>query len=415
MEYVSRARGIGGGISGEPEDFLVEEIMRDGTVFEVDEQIQRESESGDFVHFVLQKKNWNTLQALKEIAKALRVSSKRFGYAGNKDRKTISTQLVSAFKCEPAALLGLHIKDIKINGAWRAKEKIEIGDLLGNRFRIHIRARADGARERVQEIYDELGGRFPNYFGAQRFGSVRGNTHLVGREMLNGNFRSAVMNYLTYASDENEPEMEGARRARQELESSNDFKLALKNFPPHLKYERVLLHHLSEHPNDYVNALRKLPRGLSLLFVHAYQSHLFNILLSERIANGLEFEEGDMTCGENFYGFPDVENVRADKNGKFLVGRTIGYETKPSETERALLEREGISVENFKIKSFPELSSKGAPRVLLAPLKDFEFEYAEGEREGDSIGVFRFSIPPGAYATVALREFLDEKRKSERI
>ncbi|MEW6329416.1 MAG: tRNA pseudouridine(13) synthase TruD [Candidatus Micrarchaeota archaeon] len=407
MEYMSQARGIGGELSGEAEDFFVEEITKDGTVLGIGEQIQRKDEEGgcDFIHFVLQKKNWNTLQAIKEIAKNLRVSSKRFGYAGNKDRKTVSTQLTSVFKCEESALLATHVKDIKINGAWRAKKKIEIGDLLGNRFMIRIRnMREAEPSERVREIYDELGGVFPNYFGAQRFGSVRANTHLVGREIVKGNFRSAVMNYLAYVG-EDEEEMEEARRARRELAETNDFKLALKNFPPHLKYERVLLHHLSEHPNDYVSALRRLPRGLSLLFVHAYQSHLFNELLGERVGDGLEFEEGDVTCGENFRGFPDVENARAEKGGKFLVGRTIGYETKPNGRERALLEREEISTENFRIKSFPQLSSKGATRALRAPLKDFSFEFEESR----DAGVFRFSIPAGAYATVALREFLDEK------
>ncbi len=411
MECISRARGIGGGLSGEAEDFLVEEITKDGTVLEIDKQTARAGESGecDFVHFVLQKKNWNTLQAIKEIAKNLRVSSKRFGYAGNKDRKTISTQLVSAFKCDEAAVLALHIKDIKINGAWRAKKKIEIGDLLGNRFRIKIKNITNArARDCVRKIYGELNGLFPNYFGSQRFGSIRANTHLVGREIVKGNFRGAAMNYLAHTNEEME-EMESSTRARKELAETNDFKLALKNFPGHLKYERVLLHHLSEHPNDYVNALRRLPRGLSLLFVHAYQSHLFNGLLGERVRGGLEFEEGDATCGENFYGFPDVENARAEKGGKFLVGRTIGYETKPSARERALLEREEIPPENFKIKSFPQLSSKGAPRVLLAPLKDFGFEPEESE---GGAGVFRFSLPPGAYATVALREFLDEKREN---
>jgi len=403
MEFLSKARGIGGEFSGEAEDFLVEETARDGVVLEIDKTISRAGEpDGDFAHFVLQKKNWNTLQAIREIAKKLRMSHKRFGYTGNKDRKTISTQLISVFKCDGEALLALSIKDIKINGVWRAREKIELGNLLGNRFRIRIKKiKMARAEKRVREIYAELGGLFPNYYGAQRFGSVRANTHLVGREIVRGNFKAAVMCYLAYV---NEDEMKEARRARKELAETNDFRLALRNFPSHLKYERVMLHHLSEHPNDYVNALRALPRGLSLLFVHAYQSYLFNELLSERVKEGIEFEEGDLACDENFYGFPDVKTAHARKGGKFLVGRAIGYETKINERERAALEREELSPADFKIKSFPELSSKGAPRVLLAPIKDFSFDCKKKE------GLFTFSLPPGAYASVLLSEFIDETK-----
>ena len=64
-----------------------------------------------------------------------------------------------------------------------------------------------------------------------------------------------------------------------------------------------------------------------------------------------------------------------------------------------MLDELGIRKEDFKIRSLPEISSKGTKLAWLVELKDFSF----------SNNTFKFSLPAGSYATVALREFLDEK------
>ncbi|MEM3556156.1 MAG: tRNA pseudouridine(13) synthase TruD [Candidatus Micrarchaeia archaeon] len=395
LAYLSKLEGIGGVIKSSPEDFVVEEIMQDGTILELNKTFNKQGE-GEFVHFILQKRNWNTLQALKEIGKKLHCGIKRFSYAGMKDRNALTTQLASAFGIDRNALLNLKIKDIQINGAWQANEKVKIGELLGNRFTITIRNVSGDSGGRVKRIMEELNGLAPNYFGEQRFGSIRKNTHLVGKAIVSGNFKEAVWNYLTYI-DENERE-EG-KEARRKLAEEEDFKRALNYFPKYLKYERILLNHLSQHPNDYVNALRKLPRGLSLMFVHAYQSYLFNKTLSKRISSGVIRREDDVMCKVDSFGFPNMNEL--GEEGELPVGRVIGYETKNlTEEEREILEEEGINEKNFLIKSLPEISSKGARRCLFISLKNFSF------RQNENI-TFKFLLPSGSYATSVMREFLD--------
>jgi tRNA pseudouridine13 synthase len=411
LTYLSKLPGIGGIMKSCPEDFLVEEITNMGEILEIDKTFEKQGEEGDFTYFVMQKRNWNTLQALKAIGRKLHCGLKRFGYAGVKDRNAVTTQLASAFKTDPAALRNLHVKDIKINAAWKAKEKLRIGDLLGNRFRITLRETAADSDEKVKEIYADLRGLAPNYFGEQRFGSMRKNTHLVGKAIVSGNFREAVVGYLTYVD---EGERAEAKEARKQLAAEGDFKRALEYFPQYLLYERTLLEYLSSCQTDYVNALRKLPRGLSLMFVHAYQSHMFNKALSRRIAEkGASLMVGDTTCGRNSFGFPDteriekVENVaeaeeRLGKGELFPILEIAGYKSSSmGEYETAVMEEEGIKKENFLIHSFPEISSKGSRRCMFVPLRDFKSEYSEGA------GAFTFSLPAGAYATVAMREFVD--------
>ncbi|MCX6768341.1 MAG: tRNA pseudouridine(13) synthase TruD [Candidatus Micrarchaeota archaeon] len=394
--YLSPSPGIGGEIKFDAESFLVEEIMLDGTVLERGKKVERESTDGKYSHFVVEKRDWTTAAAVKEISKRLYVGQSRFDYAGTKDKTAVSVQLVSVFDIPPERIMGVRAKDISILGAWKAAEKVKMGDLLGNRFTIGWRGSAEGenaeAEERVNSIHLELGGRFPNYFGPQRFGSTRHNTHIIGEMMVARQFEEAAMEFLCATEGEkNEKSVE----ARKALAEHMDFARALNEFPKHLRPERTMLTWLAKSANDFIGAFRQLPRPTLLMFVHAFQSYLFNEMVSERVKEGeMAPEEGEYFCAEKA-GFPVLE----EKGDSWLCGRIVGYETKPNAREQEILDRHGISQRDFKIKSIPEISSKGAYRTLLAPYVDFSFTESK----------FRFSLPSGSYATSLLREFMDAK------
>lgn len=393
--YLSPSFGIGGEIKFDADSFLVEEIMLDGTVLEKGKGVQREGEEGKFTHFVLEKKDWTTAAAVKEISRRLHVGQSRFDYAGTKDKTAVSVQLMSAFDIPPEKIRDVRVKDITVLGAWRAAEKVKMGDLLGNRFTIGWRGENSEAEKRVSAIHLELGGKFPNYFGPQRFGSTRHNTHIIGEMMVARQFEEAAMEFLCATEGEMN---EKSVKARKALSEHMDFARALSEFPKHLRPERAMLTWLAKYPNDFIGAFRQLPRPTLLMFVHAFQSYLFNEMVSERVKEGeMAPEEGEYFCAERS-GFPVIE----EKGHAWLCGRIIGHETKPNAREQEILDRHGISPRDFKIKSIPEISSKGAYRTLLAPYLDFSF----------SGNKFRFSLPSGSYATSLLREFMDAKASS---
>ena len=159
-----------------------------------------------------------------------------------------------------------------------------------------------------------------------------------------------------------------------------------------------MLAHLARKPDDYAGALRQLPRNILLMFVHAVQSDLFNALLSERIREGgPELEEGEYFCGETL-GFPDLQKTEAEG---WIAARLIGYNTMLNKREKGLMDERSIPKDAFRMKALPEVSSKGAYRTLLAPLKDFNFS--------SESTTFSFALPSGSYATVAMREYMDAK------
>ncbi|MGD0510494.1 MAG: tRNA pseudouridine(13) synthase TruD [Candidatus Micrarchaeaceae archaeon] len=406
MLRLSTGGRASGTIKGAAEDFKVEEITQQGHVLEIGkkythDELGIEQKEGKFAVFVMQKTNWNTIQALKAVARRFRRGVKSTGFAGTKDRTSVSTQLCSIFGVKPEELSQFHMKDISINGAWSGGSKVEMGSLIGNRFGISVKdpSNFDG----LQSIESELGGVFPNYFGEQRFGYRNINVE-VGTDILKGDFKGAALRFLTDTQNETN---EDANAARNRLAEEMDFSQAMQYFPGYLKYERSMIEYLAKYPNNYANSIRKLPRAISLMFIHSVEARIFNKVLEERITNKeLATGPGDIVCQENFYGFPDISNVSKfeDSNGKFTVGSIIGYDTKSiTELERQALDELGLTIESFKVKGLEELNAKGTYRVLFAPYKDISHNYNQKQQTLE-IG---FSLPAGSYATILMDELVE--------
>ena len=397
MRFLYDGDGIGGRIKATPEDFIVREVVGNGRVLNVDEKVSpgmlgmEEKPDGKFAAFVLQKYNWDTVNALRTISKRLGRGRKSISYFGVKDKISLSVQIAAIYGVEPSALERIHIKDIRINGAWRSDE-ILMGGNLGNSFSVFVRDCA--RRAEAERIVEGLDGRMLNYFDRQRFGN-RLNNAIVGLRIMNSDFKGAVMEFLCGGKD-SDPD---AAEARGRLAEEMDFAKALEYFPRYLRNERAVIEYMARYGN-YANALRKIHRGISLMFIHAVEALVFNYSL-ERLAEGGAFEWAHY-CGSNFYGFPDVSVGGSVDNG-FPVGNIVGYETeigRISADEHYALESLGIMPGSFRIKGMPELSMKGTMRTLIAPVKDLH-----AADEGERACRLEFALPPGSYATMLLREF----------
>jgi tRNA pseudouridine13 synthase len=405
MLRLSKGKRASGSIKRSPEDFKVEEITSNGTVLKIGakygpEQLGFEGKDGEFTVFVMQKTGWNTTQALKAIAQKANRGVKSVGFAGTKDRIAQSTQLCSLFGSEPDKVSSIKIKDILINGAWKSDSKIELGMLSGNHFTITVRD-ATGI-DLISKNIEELNGAFPNYFGDQRFGT-RKNNQEIGLSILKGDFQGAVMQFLTDIKNETNTE---AIEARTRLAGDHDFTAALDYFPSYLKYERTVIDYLSRQERNFANALKKLPRSLTLMLIHSVEDSIFNAELERMIADGhISPQAGDIVCAPDQKGFYDLsESWRYEKGGKqgLMVGNVLGYETKePTEFEKEELEKLGLKLDAFKVKGMSELNSKGTTRVFFAPFRDFDLNKTEGD------STLSFSLPSGSYATVFLDELIE--------
>ncbi|MBI4416587.1 MAG: tRNA pseudouridine(13) synthase TruD, partial [Euryarchaeota archaeon] len=134
--YATTTAGIGGRIKVEPEDFVVEEIGSP----------PRKVEGGRYTVAVVRSRNWETNRLVREMARRLAVSRKRISFAGTKDKRAVTTQWF-CFELPEEKVRSLHLSDVEVLETYATDRKLEIGNLLGNRFRMIIRDLAVAPRE----------------------------------------------------------------------------------------------------------------------------------------------------------------------------------------------------------------------------------------------------------------------------
>ncbi|QKQ98581.1 tRNA pseudouridine(13) synthase TruD [Candidatus Nanohaloarchaea archaeon] len=375
-EYYTDTFGIDGALKEQVNDFVVRELA------------SHETGEGDHLIVKLRKQNMTTMDAIDKLSSMLHISKDRIGYAGNKDKKAVTEQYISVKGVDPEDIRGIYTDefDLEVVGYGH---KIGVGNLSANRFEITIRdlnLPIEDLRNRTLKIVDEMDGKFPNYFGPQRFGSTRPITHQVGRHLLKGNYEEAVWTYIAKPYDQ---EYKSIRKTREELWETREVEGAAEKFPKKYRYEKTLLYHLTKHPEDYQGAIKRLPEGLQTLFIHAYQSWVYNRVLSQLLADGWYEED---------YEIP-------------LVGyKTDLKDEKPENLMEEVLEEEGVSQDDFRLSDLPELRSEGSYRRAFADFRNFEIL----DIGDDSLNMaknkmtVKFDLPKGSYATVFLREIQKE-------
>jgi len=410
--YLTSTPGLGGTIKASADDFVVDEISSPPTP----------AIDGRYTIVALRVRNWETNRLVRELARALHISRRRIGFAGTKDKRALTTQLFSFENVPPEAIKALRMKDLEVLDVSRSDRPLEIGDLAGNRFQIVVRD-LTVAVDRVNSIAEETArqirsfGGFPNFFGIQRFGSVRAITHVVGRHIVRGEFKEAVQ---TYVANPIEGEGSESYEVRAALRDTGDVHAALRSYPKSYGFEKAILNRLASRPDDYVGALQVLPFNLLLMFVHGYQSYLFNRVLSERLRRGLPIHEpvaGDLVLPADRRGLPDRDrtiDVTCDnldrvadrcREGKAWVSAILfGSESEfaggeVGQIEKEIVATEGLRPEDFIIPDIPRISSKGSRREILAPLHDFSIRPTAGELN------ISFASSRGSYATCLVREF----------
>jgi len=348
------------------EDFMVKEVMK-----------KPEKKPGAYTYFILKKNNWTTMDAINRVAKHCHTSWKRFTFAGTKDRSAITEQLVSVKGVSEDVLKTIKVKDIELKDFFTSDEPLRLGDLVGNEFIVTVRDYdCKNVKNSLKEFKELLEGGVLNFFGEQRFGIQRPNNHFIGKSILRENYEEALRELLAKPYEQ---EGEESKKARQYLwDNWKDWKGALEIFPKYLTVERMVLNHLVKYPNDYVNSIRRLPKNIAKILVYSYQSYLFNLALSQLYKKGL---------------ISDFELV--------LPGYESDLKSMGAAVYENILEKENITLSDFKVRSYPEISSRGAMRKTLIFPKNFKI--IDVKKDYYTVS---FCLEKSSYATIVLRELV---------
>ncbi|MBD3354705.1 tRNA pseudouridine(13) synthase TruD [Candidatus Woesearchaeota archaeon] len=307
-------------IKESPKDFIVKEIP--------DYDLDR---SGDYSYFWLIKKNTTTMDAVKRIADRLKIPLKNIGFAGTKDKKAITKQTVSIKKIKKEKIESLNLKDIKLEFIGKSSSPISLGDLKGNEFVITVR-NITKDKIKPKEI-------IPNLFGPQRFST---NNIEIGKAIIKRNLEKALK----------------------------------------LIDKKEVQKHLEKFPGDYIGALRKIPLKIRRIYIHAYQSMLWNKTVKKYINLGHH------------------QNIKIP-----IIG--FGTNIKSIEDEdlkkiiKDILSKEEITTRDFILPAIKELSAEGDKRDLFMKIQNLEIETKKDR------AIVSFSLPKGSYATVVIEEIFN--------
>ncbi|MCE5214046.1 MAG: tRNA pseudouridine(13) synthase TruD, partial [Methanobacterium sp.] len=376
------------------------------------------SGSGPNAWIFIEKIGRNTLEVVLDMARELKLSRKRMGFAGMKDKAAITRQWLCISNMEVENLKDLEEKlyKVKILKITQNEKKLRIGQLVGNKFRILIRNTKNPEKdtERAQEILNQLSQTgVPNYYGWQRFGTKRPNTHIVGKYLVQNDLKNAVNSYIGNPYPEEQDHIKMARK----LYDEGQYQEAYQSMPSGMRYEKMMLRELIKEKkkkelddNSYIKALLSLPKPLSRMFVHAYQSYLFNKAVSERTKLGIDtYIEGDILIDNDEHLIHEFEveeiqeqikNFKAHTTAPLYGSKVPLAQGKIGETEHQILDEENLKQEDFTVYKIPKLGSHGLRRAIRFKVWDTTAEHTD---EGVLLG---FSIPKGCYATAVLREVM---------
>lgn len=296
------------------------------------------------------------MEVIAYLARQSKMKPQSFQFAGTKDRRGVTVQRVSVYRVYADRMVGMNrtLRGAKIGGYEYHPRGLELGELNGNEFIITLRdcffpsVDASSTEKRVElvstlvgQAVQQLSNRgFINYYGLQRFGTFSTRTDTIGLKMLKGDFQGAVDAIMDFSPDALAAAKDPlSSMSGNDLVSSDDkarahalhsFKEtgrihpAIDELPRKFSAEASIIRHLGGggRNTDYLGALQTIPRNLRLMYVHAYQSLVWNLAAGERWKKyGEQVVEGDLVLVDEHKNKSGNETGRddVDADGEIII------------------------------------------------------------------------------------------------
>ncbi len=375
--YSTKFAGIGGKIRVTPDDFHVTEI--------ISEKIKKSIiEQDGYAVYKLKKKKIDTNHALSDVFRRKGIRLKSLGL---KDSSAITEQFVCSGN-KGKAIENYSTEKYFLEKIGYVKKPLSKKDMVSNHFKIKISECSDGLSSFLE--FDKV----LNFYGYQRFGSKRPVTHLIGKALVQRNFKKAVDLILSFTSKYDSQEN---TEIRQKLSDELNYSKYFDQVPKQMDIERIVLKEMIEN-KDYSKAIRSIPLSLRRFYVQAYQSFIFNQSLSMAFSAGENlFEPQD---GDVCFDFKGIIGKYVKGLDQHLALPFVGYsyykKTRFDYQISKVLKQEEITPKDFYIKEMQEISSEGGFRQAAIHCTDYS-------TCNDTV---EFSLSRGSFATILPREIM---------
>ncbi len=389
-----------------PEDFVVRE----------EPLVAARPTPDRFALFSLSKRQWDTFDLVSLLARRMGVRRADISYGGIKDRFGATEQLLSI----RAAALGGRERGAAIedaNFALRfvgyAAAPMTASAIRGNHFTVTLRDLSAGELERaLSRLEAAAKWGVPNYYDEQRFGSARHGKGWVGKEIFLGRREQALRLYFE-PSGHDESRVRRLKRCVCDNWGHWGRCLSLATGAGGTGEYRPILEYLAANRRAFRRALMMIDRRLLLLMINAYQSFLFNEILTgvlERLRRDVGFPAlrhrtrwGELLFPESL---PDELLGRLRGLQLPVPGwDTVIADPLAAEAADAVLEREGLRLADLRVRQLPRMGVHGIARPALLLPERLEVR-ARGDDDlypGRSKLTLAFALPRGGYATLLVK------------
>ena len=405
--------------------------------------------------FSLLKKNIDTIGALEYISRLLHRNQKMLKFAGNKDKRAITTQRISSYNTLPGEIISMTKnkrwnKNIEISNFSFSDKELRLGQLKGNQFCVCFRF-IEGLKDIKNDLdlitksLNDKG--FVNYFGMQRFGIGNIPTHIIGKCVIKKMWKEAFINIIS-----TDKMMEAMKQAGLEtrdlykeifdLEDKNkqmsiisDILLILPKFSTESK---LLINYKKTGKNSFQSSFKSLSKQLQILYPHSYQSYIWNLTVSYRLKKyGRQLIIGDIVKKhESLYqeknqeedcDIPDDDNEDKNKSednkiekmdkiftdnfdyiteeniNKFsfddLVIPIVGYEIYYPKNDikdyiTELLKKDDLSFKDFEYQAINFNATGYFRKVVEKPLNKLTYEIVQHDDPDDDLQTPYYNIEP---------------------
>jgi len=250
--------------------------------------------------FSLLKRNMDTIGAVEYISRLLHRTQKTIKFAGNKDKRGITTQRLSSFNTLPNEIITLTKnkrwnKNLEISNFSFSDKELRLGLLKGNQFCVCFRF-VEGLKDIKSDLdlitksINEKG--FINYFGMQRFGVGNVSTHIIGKYIIKKKWKEAFSRIISTDNMFDAMKQVGlGKDVEKEIFEIEDktkqmtiITDILKILPKFTNESKLLFNYKKCGKNSYQSSFKSLSKQLQVLYPHSYQSYIWNMTVSYRIS-----------------------------------------------------------------------------------------------------------------------------------
>jgi tRNA pseudouridine13 synthase len=375
--YATKSVGTGGIIKKSNDDFKVKELLSEKALTTI-------SNGNGFSVYILKKNGIDTSHALRDVEKRFGLVLKSLGL---KDANAVTEQYVFS-KTISKSFETIQGKNYSLKRLGFVKKPLSKKDMIGNHFEIKV----ENPLKHISNFNENE--KILNFFGYQRFGSKRPITHLVGKAIIQKDYQAALDLLLNYSSHYDTEENNTNRKIIAERTSELS---VIDKIPKSMDIEIILLKKLSE-TKDLKIVIRSIPLHMRRFYIQAYQSYIYNKTLSLAFDYGEELfsaKEGDV-CFDRNYILGKFQNDPSQMLSIPLVGHSYFKKTRFDFYIQKILNEEEVSLNDFFIKDFQEISIEGGFRNAIIQCNNFEI----------NDNIIKFDLSRGSYATIILREIL---------